>query len=369
MRLWNHPACSLRLAGTPPNLGGEFSKGALMTNRLMNPLTLGLAFGFLIASTEIQFAQQAGQQPAPAAAPQQAARGGGQRGAVDPRVQQRTYVFKETNEFMPYALFVSSKVRKDKKNPLIVFLHGLGGDQNTMVRESFRAVELAEQGGYVLVAPMGYNSGGWYGIPIGAPRGGRGAADGANPPAANPANPTAAAQPGAPNGANAAAAPQRGAGAGRGLGSGAGGTAVTDAAKVRELSEKDVMNVLDMIRKEFNIDERRTYLMGHSMGGAGTLYLGVKYPQNWAAIAAIAPAAFGLNPDSLASIKDMPVIIVQGDADTAVPVANTRRWADKLKELNMTHEYHEIPGGDHGSVIATGMPDIFAFFGKHSKAR
>ena len=70
------------------------------------------------------------------------------------------------------------------------------------------------------------------------------------------------------------------------------------------------------------------------------------------------------NPISLASIKDMPVIIVQGDADTAVPVAKTRRWADKLKELKMTHEYHEIPGGDHGSVIATGMPDIFAFFSK-----
>jgi predicted esterase len=103
------------------------------------------------------------------------------------------------------------------------------------------------------------------------------------------------------------------------------------------------------------------------MGGAGTLYLGVKYASNWAAIAAIAPAAFGLNPDTLASIKDMPVIIVQGDADEAVPVTNTRRWADKLKELNMTYEYHEIPGGTHGSVIASGMPDIYAFFGKHSK--
>jgi len=305
-----------------------------------------------IASTQIQLAQQAEQQPGAAAAAQrgaadgqQGARGGGLRGRVDPRVQQRTYSFKDTNEELPYALFVSSKVRKDKKNPLIVALHGLGGDQNTMVRESFSAVELAEQGGYILVAPMGYSSGGWYGIPVGAPRGGRGAANGTNP----------------------TGAPQRGAGAGRGFNSTAGGTAVTDPAKVRELSEKDVMTVLDMMRREFNIDERRTYLMGHSMGGAGTLYLGVKYPANWAAIAAIAPAAFGLNPDTLASIKDMPVIIVQGDADTAVPVANTRRWADKLKELNMTYEYHEIPGGDHGSVIATGMPDIFAFFSKHSK--
>ena len=45
-----------------------------------------------------------------------------------------------------------------QKNPLIVSLHGLGGDQNTMVRESLRSVELAEQGGDILVAPMGYNS-------------------------------------------------------------------------------------------------------------------------------------------------------------------------------------------------------------------
>jgi hypothetical protein len=28
------------------------------------------------------------------------------------------------------------------------------------------------------------------------------------------------------------------------------------------LSEKDVVNILAMARKEFNIDERRTYLMG-----------------------------------------------------------------------------------------------------------
>jgi predicted peptidase len=122
-----------------------------------------------------------------------------------------------------------------------------------------------------------------------------------------------------------------------------------------------------MIREEFNVDDNRTYVMGHSMGGAGTFHLGVKYSQNWAAIAAIAPAAFALDPDMLAEIPQMPVIIVQGDADPLVPVENTRRWAGKLEELDMTHEYLEIPGGDHGNVITIGMPDIFAFFNRHSK--
>ena len=69
-----------------------------------------------------------------------------------------------------------------------------------------------------------------------------------------------------------------------------GGTAITDVAKVREASEKDVMKVLDMVRTEFNVDERRIYLMGHSMGGAGTYYLGSKHGNVWAALAPIAPA-------------------------------------------------------------------------------
>ena len=132
------------------------------------------------------------------------------------------------------------------------------------------------------------------------------------------------------------------------------------------------MNVLDMIKKEFNVDENRTYLMGHSMGGAGTIYLGVKYASIWAAIGAEAPATSpaGINPNnySLAPAKNVPMIIVQGDMDELVPVVGTRLWIDQMKELKMTYQYVEVPGGTHGSVLTSGAPDIFAFFAKHSKA-
>jgi predicted peptidase len=303
-------------------------------------LAAGVIVSLQLALSQVPFAQQAA--AAPAADAQQTGRGGG-RGSVDPRVQQRTYTFAETGEQMPYALFVSSKVTKDKKNPLIVSLHGLGGDQNTMVRESLRSVELAEQGGYILLAPMGYNSGGWYGIPPGAPRAG---------------------------GANAANAGRGGRGGGRGVT--AGGTAITDAAKVREASEKDVMTVLDMIRKEFNVDERRIYLMGHSMGGAGTYYLGSKYPNVWAALAPIAPAAMGMTNDRakvLQAIKDggIPMLVSMGDADEAVPVANVRMWVDTMKELQMNFEYKEHPGVTHGPIMGASMSDIYAYFARHSK--
>lgn len=216
------------------------------------------------------------QQPAAPAAQPAPGRGGRAPIPVDPRVQIRTYRFADTNEDVPYAIYVSSKVSRDKKNPLIVTLHGLGGTHTTMMRPN--ALDLAEAGGYIYVAPMGYNPRGWYGVPRGERRGGP-------PPNAAPNT----GRQGPPPGALAAA---------------------NDPPNLRELSEKDVLNVLDIVRKEFNVDENRTYLFGHSMGGAGTYHLAVTYPEKWAAIGVQAPAAFSLDPNSLSKIPRMPVIVI-----------------------------------------------------------
>ena len=313
-----------------------------------------LLIGVVLAPTLV--AQQA---PPATPGPQTAAQPGRGRGLtfpIDPRLKMREYVFTETSAKIPFAVFVSSKVQRSAKAPLIIALHGLGGPPQSLLRGN--ALELAEAGGYILVGPMGYNERGWYGVPA-TGRGGRGRGIGAPPARGAPQPNPAAAAPAAPQAARAGAPPQ-----GRGAGAFGG---QNDPPNLRELSEKDVLNVLEIIRKEFNVDDRRTYLMGHSMGGAGTFHMGVKHASNWAALAAIAPAAFGMDPKSIATIPNMPVMIVHGDMDTAVPVSVGRAWADALKEAKMDYKYREVPGGDHGNVITIGMPDIFAFFREHSK--
>jgi predicted peptidase len=267
--------------------------------------------------------------PARAQTPDAKQKGKGGGFVQDARVQTRMYHFADTNEELPYSLYASSKVTKDKKAPLVVTLHGLGATQTIMMTTA--AVDLAEEGGYILVSPLGYNTGGWYGSPVLAGRGGRG--KGGAPGAAAPPPPP---------------------------------------ANLGELSEKDVMNVIGMVRKEFNVDEKRMYLMGHSMGGAGTIYLGSKYASMWAAIGAEAPADFSMNnnrQEILQKMKDanLPVMIVQGDMDEAVPVTNTRMWVDTMKEMKLNYEYVEQPGISHGPVIQTGLKPIYEFFSKHSK--
>jgi predicted peptidase len=134
------------------------------------------------------------------------------------------------------------------------------------------------------------------------------------------------------------------------------------------LSEKETLQVVDLVRKEFMVDDDRTYLMGHSMGGAGTLYLAIKYPRRWAAAAAIAPAAFSVDKEGLSKIPGMPMMIVHGDMDTVVPVSVGRAWVEAIKAVPMNnYQYIEVPGGDHGSVITSHQTDIYAFFARHSR--
>jgi predicted peptidase len=127
-----------------------------------------------------------------------------------------------------------------------------------------------------------------------------------------------------------------------------------------------------MMREEFNVDPARIYLTGHSMGGAGTLFLGSKHADIFAAIAPVAPAAFSMTENRaeiLGRLDDagVPVMIVHGDADEAVPVDLARTWVATMEEIGMEHEYVELPGVTHGPVITISQEHVYEFFGKHSK--
>jgi len=324
---------------------------------LLRVLALAICVRLATAAPDAVAGQAAGPAQAVPAAPGTAAPAPGRgRGPqpIDPRVQIRMHHFAETDQDIPYSLFVSSKVKNNKKAPLIVTLHGIGGTHTTMMRPN--AIDLAEAGGYILLAPMGYNPRGWYGAP--PPQGRRGA-----PPAPTVDSGRGAVSDGRSAGAVAAPPQGRRGGLPPGLLSDP-----NDPPNLRELSEKETLDVVELIRKEFKVDDDRTYLMGHSMGGAGALYLAIKYPQRWAAIAALAPAAFAVDREGLRTIPKMPIMLVHGDMDTVVPVTVGRAWAEAMKSIPMKDsQYIEVPGGDHGTVIGSHQAEVFAFFARHSR--
>lgn len=257
---------------------------------------------------------------------------GGSEQVPEPHVEIRHYRFAETGEDLPYSLFVSSKIKPGKKAPLIIALRGYTGTTLTFVRGT--TVDLAEEGGYILAGPIGYNNRAGFGVQP-RPRTAANEAAAAPPPPTRPAPPLV------------------------------GGTAETDPALVTEYSEKDVMNVLAKVRAELDVDDRRIYLMGHSQGGSGARHLAEKYSEIWAAVALLAPAPFGAEPGAASKILHVPVLITVGDRDSLR--ASAKMFSEQLEALHANVEYREFPGLDHGTIILGSQPEVFAFFGRHVK--
>jgi predicted esterase len=217
---------------------------------------------------------------------------------------ERHYTLPGANEIMPYRVYVPRSYSPAKPTALVIALHGLGGNEDGFF-DNYNKLppQLAEKHGMLLAAPLGFRRDGFYGSQI--------------------------------MGAGDVAARRRG-----------------------EYSEKDVLEVLRLMKAAYNVDESRIYLMGHSMGAIGTWALGSKYPQTWAALVAFS----GTGQPALAeNMKGIPQFVVHGDADNTVNVSGSRNMVAKLKALNANVTYIEVPGGSHTDVVVPNLEKAFDF--------
>ena len=157
----------------------------------------------------------------------------------------------------------------------------------------------------------------------------------------------------------------------------------------------DAMEVLAEAEKVFKTDPAHTYLTGHSMGGHGTWFLGVTYPDRFAAIAPCASypdiAKYSRPNADAANVgeKHFPMIcqaanagrvldlrknflqsgiyILHGDSDNVVPIEQVRRMREILGTFHPDFCYYEYPGGSHWySNESVDWKPIFDYFRWHS---
>ena len=158
--------------------------------------------------------------------------------------QHRRYRFAEANVDAPYRLYVPTAWDGQSKLPLVMFLHGAGSNENTYIDQNGgQILDLAEQHGYLLVAPLG--SEGAYGnfLRLASPFG----------------KPDEAAKLMA--------------------------QVTAESERTNQLSEQDVINVLELVLSEYPVDQSSMFLTGHSMGSGGTWYIGGKYASYWKGLA------------------------------------------------------------------------------------
>ena len=105
-----------------------------------------------------------------------------------------------------------------------------------------------------------------------------------------------------------------------------------------------VLNIIDALLRDFSIDERRIYVMGQSMGGAGTWNIVSHRPQFFAA-AAICCGSISKD-DGTGSIET-PVWAFHGDSDKTVPVSVSRDRIAARRKAGGHPLYTEYAGVDH----------------------
>lgn len=88
--------------------------------------------------------------------------------------------------------------------------------------------------------------------------------------------------------------------------------------------------VLDSLKKDYPVDEKRIYATGHSNGGAFTYLLWAKRGETFAAFAPVAAVAGQYFKEA----KPKPLFHAVGENDPLVRFAIQNRTLDRVKELN-----------------------------------
>lgn len=147
------------------------------------------------------------------------------------------------------------------------------------------------------------------------------------------------------------------------------------------LGERDVIRCIEQAKARFAIDDDRVYLTGESMGGHGTWSIATRNPQLFAAAAPVyggwdfrvtsiaGPPAPHNQPRnareffvqerfssfaSVENLRNVPLLVLHGDADEAVSVENSRHAVRMIQRWGYDVRYWELPGWAHEDLGERG---------------
>lgn len=100
-----------------------------------------------------------------------------------------------------------------------------------------------------------------------------------------------------------------------------------DSFWVAEIS--NIYQFVQALIDEYQIDSKRVYLTGLSMGGYGTWYTALRYPETFAAIVPVCGGGMVWKAAAL----DMPIWAFHGTEDGTVPVTETLNMIQKIRTV------------------------------------
>jgi predicted peptidase len=126
-----------------------------------------------------------------------------------------------------------------------------------------------------------------------------------------------------------------------------------------------LQGLLEHVINTYNVDTKRVYLTGLSMGGMGTWQFAGTYPEYFAAIAPICGGGEWLSARMLGKI---PVWAFHGDKDDVVPLEESERMVRFVKKAGGNAKLTVYKGVGHDSWTKTyNNPKFYAWLLSHKK--
>lgn len=128
-----------------------------------------------------------------------------------------------------------------------------------------------------------------------------------------------------------------------------------------------IMKIVDYTLKNYNADPNRVYVLGMSLGGYGTIDLAAAYPDR---IAAAMAFCGGGTSKHLADLNKLPLWIIHGTADSAVPIGQSDKVVSTMRAANPSTPrliYDRIPGMNHSQPARFFyLPQTYQWLFSHS---
>ncbi|HJB08194.1 MAG TPA: prolyl oligopeptidase family serine peptidase [Candidatus Enterocloster faecavium] len=233
--------------------------------------------------------------------------------------------YEPAKRIVPYRLYVPSTYQKGTPQKMIVALHGANSDHHVVFeRGDGKLALLAEERGYLILAVNGLFHRSFYGYCY--PTSG-GVNSNFKGPKDNPLQ-------------------------------------LTDLQFAqRKMSQECVFAQIEKVMEDYTIDKDHVYMMGNSMGGAGTIWLAGQRPQMFKAIS---PSGGNVSPDyfDVTSIKDVPTLFVVGTEDE-FGACHQDAAAKRFKEGGCDYQMYRVGGGNHSFGWTYALDKSFDFFDQH----
>jgi predicted esterase len=118
---------------------------------------------------------------------------------------------------------------------------------------------------------------------------------------------------------------------------------------------ENITRLIARVKRDYNVDESRTYITGISDGGTGVYFFAMRHATPWAACMPLNGHPLVIaNPDTgadgqlyVGNMVNCPFHIVNGGKDPLYPAASVEPLVTLFKKAGVTHEFKVYPDAGH----------------------